>query len=180
MSAGRRNSDNKKDWNTPPKYIKKIKEFFNELYLDPCSNKFSGLNPKYEFSLPVDGLQQDWTPYETIFINPPYGRDDLRKTTIKDWIFKADETFKETNNEILALIPVATNTSHFKDIIFKSSTGLCFLSDTRLKFYYEGKESKKGAPMSCCIVYWGNDYKKFENVFSEFGKCFNLVETKND
>jgi hypothetical protein len=175
LSAGRKNSDNKKDWNTPPKYIIPIKELLGEIELDPCSNEYSIVNPKTEFSLPTDGLKQNWGDYKTIFVNPPYGRDLLKKTTIKDWLEKINKTHKKYNNEILTLIPVATNTSHFKEIIFKEAKGICFLSDTRLKFFYKGKQSPKGAPMSCCMVYWGENYSKFENIFKEFGKCFKIT-----
>jgi hypothetical protein len=173
MTAGRKNIDNKKDWNTPPKYIKLIKKMLGEIELDPCSNKYSIVNAKTEFILPKDGLLEDWN-YKTIYVNPPYGRDTERGTSIKSWIYKMNETYKKYNNEIICLIPVATNTSHYKDIIFKEGIGICFLNDTRLKFMINGELSKKGAPMSCAIIYWGKNYEKFEKIFSNYGKCFSI------
>jgi hypothetical protein len=172
MSAGRKIISEKKDWNSPPKYISLVNKMFGQVDLDPCSNEHSMVNAKVEYKLPVDGLKESWR-YETIFINPPYGKVKENKTSIYNWIEKGVEAF-ENGSEILFLIPVATNTKHFKNLIFKKACGICFLEDTRLKFWTEGKEDKKGAPMSCCFVYFGKDYNKFFEIFNKSGKCFNI------
>lgn len=174
MSAGRESISRNKSWNTPPKYVELIEKFLGKIELDPCSNEHSILKSEVSYKLPIDGLKQSWN-FKTIFINPPYGRDVERKTSIYDWILKGVEANKENNSEILYLIPVATNTKHFKDLIFKYASGICFLADTRLKFWNEGIEDKKGAPMACCIVYFGNNYNKFEEVFSNSGKCIKII-----
>ena len=174
MSAGRKNISEKKDWNTPPKYVILIKKMLGKIQLDPCSNEGSMIDAKIKYQLPVDGLKESWS-HKTIFVNPPYGRDKDRKTSIYNWIDKG-VLASELGAEILYLIPVATNTRHFKKLIFKSACGICFLEDTRLKFWSEGREDKKGAPMSCCFVYFGSDYKKFNNIFSSSGKCFKIHE----
>lgn len=83
----------------------------------------------------------------------------------------ANEKF---GSEVLYLILVATNTRHFKDIIFKKFSAICFLADTRLKFYNKGEEDPKGAPMSCCFCYIGKRIKEFISVFGKFGKCFEI------
>ena len=75
----------------------------------------------------------------------------------------------------MALIPVSTNTKHWKENIFKRANGICFLEDTRLKFLNKGIEEKKGAPISCTMIYWGNNYNKFKEVFSKYGKCFKII-----
>ena len=174
MSAGRKHISEKKDWNTPPKYTEAVREFFGEIDLDPCSNILSIVGAKTEFILPTDGLLEEWD-FKKIYMNPPYGRDKERKTSIKKWIIKAENANKNFGSEIIALIPVATSSSHFKEMIFKSANSICFLEDTRLKFMIDGELSKKGAPMSCCIVYWGNQSERFDNIFSEYGKCFEVL-----
>jgi hypothetical protein len=131
------------------------------------------MDSKVKYILPIDGLKESWN-YKTIYVNPPYGRDPDKKTSIKDWLEKGCSAYEKYNSEILYLIPVATNTRHFKDIIFKKGKGICFLEDTRLRFYNKGVEDKKGAPMSCCMVYFGNDYDRFESVFRKYGKCFEI------
>ena len=173
MTVGRKIISEKKDWNTPPKYVKLITEFFGEIDLDPCSNEFSTISSKIKYELPINGLNESWD-YKHIYVNPPYGRNKGSKISIYDWIEKGVESYNN-GSELLYLIPVSTNTSHFKELIFKHAKGICFLNDTRLKFWSEGKEDKKGAPMACCFVYFGNDYQKFEQTFTSNGKCFEII-----
>lgn len=173
MSLNRKAVSKNKSWNTPLKYVKLIDEFFGNIELDPCSNEYSLINSTTKYCLPLDGLKESWN-FKTIFINPPYGKSPETKTSIYNWIQKGAKANEEYNSEILYLIPVATNTKHFKDLIFKSACGICFLNDTRLKFSSEGVEDKKGAPMSCCIVYFGDNYNKFEKIFSDSGRCFKI------
>ena len=199
MSAGRKSVTNNKEWGTPPKIVDTIKEFWDgEIDLDPCSNEFSIVNAKVEYCLPrLDGLEETWN-FKRIFVNPPYGKDKERGTTIKDWISKCNCANVVYNSEVIALIPVATNTSHWKHNIFGNATNVCFLRDTRLKFLENGEYSKKGAPMACALVYWGMDnseygdtmiggyenYKnieKFNKIFSKLGNCVditNLIKVK--
>jgi hypothetical protein len=165
------------DWNTPPKYVDAIKHFFGgSISLDPCSNETSIVGADTEFKLPSqDGLLEDWERYETVFVNPPYGRDRERGTSIADWLRKCSES-SEMGCEVIALVPVATNTNHWKKWVFGKASCVCFLYDTRLKFLENGVESKKGAPMACALVYWGNMPKKFVNVFSAFGAAIDISE----
>ena len=174
MTAGKQINTLSQEWCTPTKYVEAINEFFNnKIKLDPCSNPYSIVNAEVKYELPTDGLKQDWN-YSTIYVNPPYGRDKERKTTIKNWLQKIYDTYCKYNNEILALIPVATNTSHWKEYIFDKATAICFLYDTRLKFRINGSENNKGSPMACCMVYWGKNYERFKMVFSKFGYVIKL------
>lgn len=180
MTAGRTNTNQKsKSWCTPPKYVKAINEFFrDQIDLDPCSNAYSLIEAKIKYLLPEkDGLIEPWN-YKNIFVNPPYGADRERKSTIKDWIRKCQEANREYKSEVLALIPVATNTRHWKEFIFGKASGICFLYDTRLHFYIDGHLDDKGAPMSCAIVYWGNDINRFISVFSQFGAALDITNSK--
>ena len=69
------------------------------------------------------------------------------------------------------LVPVATNTSHWKEYVWNKATAICFLYDTRLKFRINGNENNKGCPMACCFIYYGQDKDRFTEVFSECGAC---------
>lgn len=166
MSAGRKNNSDAKSWNTPTKILNYVRKFFGQIDLDPCSNEHSIVNAEIEYILPQDGLVLDWLG--NVFCNPPYGRNPENKTTLLNWINKAQITFAALENEIIFLIPVATNTRHFKQI-FNSAQAICFLADTRLKFWINGREDKKGAPMACCLVYWGKDKEGFKEIFQELG-----------
>lgn len=179
MSAGRTVISQSQSWGTPQKYVRAIKHFFGgSISLDPCSNEFSIVHADEEFMLPDnDGLKEDWN-YPTIYMNPPYGSDRERGTTIKNWLAKCALTHQRYNSEILALVPVATNTGHWKQSVFGQARAICFLYDTRLKFLENGLDTGKGAPMSCAMIYWGDDYKGFYKVFIDFGAVVDIENLK--
>ena len=177
MTAGRTVKSMSVNWCTPPKYVEAVKKVFGgEINLDPCSNKWSVVGAKTTFSLPdQDGLSQEWN-YKTVYVNPPYGADRIRKTTIKNWLYKCAHAKTHHCAEVLALVPVATNTRHWKDYVWGQATAVCFLYDTRLKFLENGNGNGKGAPMACAMIYWGKDFDQFFDVFSEFGAVVDLRE----
>ncbi|MEY4903840.1 MAG: hypothetical protein RLZZ292_1655 [Bacteroidota bacterium] len=182
MSAGRSINTQSQHWGTPPKYINAVKRFFGgEIDLDPCSNEYSLVNANVEYRLPQqDGLKEKWN-YPKIYVNPPYGNDKERGTTIKHWLAKCVEAHEEYQSEVLALVPVASNTGHWKRSVWGQATAICFLYDTRLKFLENGEDKGKGAPMSCAMVYWGDNYSLFFDTFIEYGAIVNienLHETK--
>ena len=158
--------NNNKDWNTPKKYCDAVKDFFEEIDLDPCSNDGSILECKIKYQLPEqDGLILSWMRHT--FVNPPYG------TGIKSWFKKAYSEY-QNGNEILMLVPVATNTSHWKEWVYDKAAAICFIYDTRLKFRINGNENNKGAPMACCFIYYGNNYIRFSSIFSSYGYCVKI------
>ena len=175
MTAGRTVNSKSVDWCTPRKYVDAIKRVFGgTIALDPCSNQWSVVGAETEYSLPEhDGLRESWD-FPTIYVNPPYGADKERKTTIKHWLYKCAHAHKYYGAEVLALVPVATNTSHWKKYVWGRATAVCFLYDTRLRFLVEGKDEGKGAPMSCAIVYWNKNIDRFLQVFNEFGAVVDL------
>jgi len=99
-----------------------------------------------------DGLKQPWE-FSTIYVNPPYGADRERGTTIKNWLAKCALANEKYNSEVLALVPVATNTGHWKQSVFGRAKAICFLYDTRFKFLESGLDVGKGAPLSCSLIY---------------------------
>ena len=171
MTAGRNNAESlSQHWCTPPNYVNAIRAFFSgTISLDPCSNSHSIVNADVEYCLPeIDGLTASWN-YRTIFVNPPYGSDRERGTTIRDWLRRCAEAHSKHGAEVLALVPVATNTRHWKLYVWGAATAVAFLYDTRLRFLVEGKHGGKGAPMSCAMIYWGLQYERFEKAFIRFG-----------
>jgi hypothetical protein len=175
MTAGRKVFSENKDWCTPPKYVKAIKEFFQgEIALDPCSNRYSIVEASTEYSLPRhDGLRESWN-FPTIYVNPPYGLDRKHGTSIKHWLRRCEEANRLHASEVIALVPVATNTGHWKKYVYGRATAICLLYDTRLRFLVNGKDGGKGAPMSCALIYWGNNYQRFFESFIKFGAVVNI------
>ncbi len=179
MTAGRKSNSQSQDWGTPEKYVEAVKEVFGgAICLDPCSNRYSIVKAITEYNLPEhDGLIEIWN-YPTIYVNPPYGLSFEHNTSIKDWLRKCEEAYRLYGAEVIALIPVATNTGHWKKYIYGKATAICFLYDTRLKFLLSGKDVGKGAPMSCAMIYWGVNYQRFYDVFIKFGAVMNIINLK--
>lgn len=175
MSAGRTLNTLSQEWGTPDKYVQAVRECFGgEIALDPCSSEYSIVRARIEYRLPKhDGLRESWN-FPTIYVNPPYGIDKKRGTSIKKWFAKCSMAHREYDAEVLALVPVATNTGHWKNHVFGDATGVCFLYDTRLKFLVEGTDGGKGAPMSCAMIYWGRKFDTFVSVFRRFGAVVDL------
>lgn len=179
MTAGRKVNTLSQSWCTPPKYVDAIKSFWGgKIELDPCSNEYSLVGATTEYMLPeTDGLMDDWN-FRTIYVNPPYGSDRSRGTTIKNWLARCAFAHSEYRAEVIALIPVATNTSHWKKYIFGDADAICFLADTRLRFYVDGIEHEKGAPMACCLIYWGTEVARFLTHFSRYGAAIDISDLK--
>jgi hypothetical protein len=177
VSAGRKINTLSQDWGTPEKYVQAIKEFFGgEIDLDPCSNGFSIVGARVQYMLPDhDGLKASWN-FKRIYVNPPYGLDRKRGTGIKSWLYRCAQAHKNFGSEVLALVPVATNTGHWKKYVFGKAIAVCFLYDTRLKFLVNGQNGGKGAPMSCAMIYWGASPDQFRSVFEKFGAVLGLQE----
>ena len=115
-------SSQRTDWETP-------KELFNELdrefhfTLDPASTDENAVCKKH-FTPREDGLAQSWHG-ETVFCNPPYGRD------LPVWIEKA-ATEARKGATVVMLIPARTDTKAFHDFIYGKAE-IRFLKG-RLKF----------------------------------------------
>jgi hypothetical protein len=175
MTAGRTTNSISQNWGTPRKYVDAVRRTFGgEIALDPCSNAYSIVNATTEYRLPDhDGLRESWN-FRTIYVNPPYGADKKRGTTIKHWLRRCAEAHETHGSDVLALVPVATNTGHWKVYVWGRATAVCFLYDTRLRFLVNGKNAGKGAPMACAMLYWGNNFEHFADVFAEFGAVVDL------
>ena len=177
MTAGRTVNSQSVHWCTPSKYVDSVRRMFGgKVSFDPCSNQYSIVRAETELMLPDhDGLKIKWD-FPTIYVNPPYGADRDRGTTIKHWISRCANAHAAFDSEVLALIPVATNTRHWKDFIWAQATSVCFLYDTRLRFLVQGKDEGKGAPMSCAMVYWGKKPNEFFKIFIKHGAVVPLEQ----
>lgn len=169
MTAGRQTISQTKHWCTPPGLVASVRAVFGgSIGLDPCSNADAQVHADREYRLPErDGLTESWDA-TTIFVNPPYGTDKIRGTRIADWFAKMVDA-AERGSEVIALVPVATNTGHWKQSVFPHASAVCFLSAPRLRFYLDGTEDPKGAPMACAVIYYGSRSQAFAEEFSQHG-----------
>jgi hypothetical protein len=127
-----------------------------------------------EYLLPDhDGLVESWD-YPTIYVNPPYGSDATRGTRIAHWFARMAEA-AAAGSEVIALVPVAPNTGHWKQSVFPVASAICFLYQPRVRFYINGVEDPQGAPMSCAVVYYGPNATRFAQAFRNHGAVVPLA-----
>lgn len=130
-------SSKKMDWETPQDFFDKLNAEFN-FTLDPCAN-ISNAKCKKFYTREQDGLMQDWQG-ETVFCNPPYGRE------LSKWVEKCYKESKKPNTIVVMLIPARTDTQYFHEYIYNKSE-IRFLKG-RLKF----GNSKNAAPFPSMVV----------------------------
>lgn len=176
MTAGRQHVSIAKDWCTPPHIIGSVRAVFGgSIALDPCADRHATVGADKEYHLPDhDGLVEPWDS-PTIYVNPPYGNDTARGTRIAHWFARIAEA-AAAGSEVIALVPVATNTAHWKRHVYPVASAICFLYAPRLRFYIRGAEDPKGAPMSCAVIYYGRNAATFGAVFSEHGAVLPLTD----
>jgi len=124
-------------WSTPQGFFDRLNREFH-FTLDPCASDTDTKCAKY-YTEEDNGLVQDWGG-ETVFMNPPYGRD------IKKWIRKAHEESKKPNTTVVCLIPARTDTKYWHDHVM-SAKEIRFVKG-RLKF----GDAKNAAPFPSAVV----------------------------
>ena len=178
MTAGRTVIGGSQDWSTPKKYVDAVREVLGTIRLDPCSNEWSIVGADVEWRLPEsDGLTKDWD-FSTIYVNPPYGTDTVRGTRISNWLQKCAEARDAFGSDVIALVPVAANTKHWKRYVWPEADAVCFLYDTRLRFLVNGRDDDKGAPMACAAIYWGGSKRTFSEEFAKHGAVIDLANAR--
>ncbi len=80
--AGHIQSSSSVEHETPGYLVNASLETMGSIELDPCGYRHVAYGSRIgavNFYLPINGLEQDWSPYKTIFVNPPFGRSYLWK-----------------------------------------------------------------------------------------------------
>lgn len=134
-------SSNSSEWATPQSFFDELDKEFN-FTLDPCCTSRNKKCTKY-YTKSDNGLTQDWSG-ETVFCNPPYGRE------ITEWVKKChEESMRGTT--VVMLIPARTDTAYFHDYIYKKHE-IRFIRGS-LHF----NDSKQGAPFPSMVVVMRGD-----------------------
>lgn len=129
---------NKTDnWATPQNFFDELNKEFH-FTLDPCADEKNHKCEKF-FTRKENGLFQDWSG-ESVFVNPPYGRE------IYNWVEKCYWEGHKENTIVVLLIPARTDTKYFHDFILNRSE-IRFIKG-RLKF----GDSDNSAPFPSMVV----------------------------
>jgi phage N-6-adenine-methyltransferase len=98
------------EWETPADFFDKLNNKF-KFTLDPCATSENAKCKKY-YTKEDDGLAHSWKG-ETVFCNPPYGRE------IKHWVEKCAKESKHA--KVVMLIPAKTDTIYFHEHIYNKA-----------------------------------------------------------
>ena len=128
------------EWATPQNFFDELNKEFN-FTLDPCATKENAKCKKF-YTKEDDGLKQNWGG-ETVFCNPPYGRE------LGKWVKKCFEEANRTDvcTIVVMLIPARTDTKYFHEYIYKKVMDIRFIKG-RLKF----GDGKGSAPFPSMLV----------------------------
>lgn len=129
-------TSNSAEWETPQDLFDALNAEFH-FTLDPCSTDENAKCSKH-YTKEHDGLKQDWTG-ETVFCNPPYGRE------LPKWIRKCYQHFIGGGTAVL-LIPARTDTKVFHEYIYHKAE-VRFLKG---RLHFSG--AKWNAPFPSMIV----------------------------
>lgn len=143
-------SSKSNEWDTPQAFYDRLNKHYG-FTLDPCATKQSAKCEKY-FTESDDGLNQSWAG-ETVFMNPPYGRQ------IGKWIKKAhDEAKNNKGTTVVCLIPSRTDTKYWHDYCMQAHE-LYFVRG-RLKFGNSNSSGQKNnsAPFPSAVVVFKSGY----------------------
>lgn len=126
-------------WATPQKLFDDL-DAKHHFTLDPCATAENAKCRKY-YTEQDNGLSKNWGG-ETVFCNPPYGRE------IREWVKKAYEESKKPGTKVVMLLPSRTDAGWFHDYCLQGK--IEFLRG-RLKY----GDAKENAPFPSMLVMFG-------------------------
>lgn len=140
-------SSNRMDWETPQELFDSLDAEFH-FTLDAASTD-SNAKCKHHYTPEHSGLDADWSG-ETVFCNPPYGRE------IPKWVEKCANEALKPGTTIVMLLPSRTDTRWFHQWIYGSAQ-IRFIKG-RLRFETSGVPGDS-APFPSMIAVMGEATK---------------------
>ena len=162
---------NKTDcWYTPPSIVELVIQVLGEINLDPCADDGRHIRATKHYTFDDNGLEQSWCG--KVYMNPPYSHPGA-------WMKKLQLEFETGNvDEAIALVPAATDTNWLSPVL--KTQPVCFWKG-RIKFLGQDYQPKSSARQSHVLVYWGNNWQKFREVFEDYGVVyFPIPSVDND
>lgn len=151
-------------YQTPAEILDLAVEQFRCIDLDPCSDP-DDIVPatlKYDIRRGDDGLSLTWPALAKVFVNPPYSRGSVAL-----WAAKCAEHARN-GGECLLLINASTDAVYWRNVIWPSMAGACFLSP-RVYFTKAGSAIGTQHTQASVVCYFGHDLERFSRVWSQRG-----------
>ncbi|NJL80423.1 MAG: hypothetical protein HC917_19325, partial [Richelia sp. SM2_1_7] len=148
-------------WYTPPHIIELIIQVLGQIDLDPCADDGKHIPATTHYTFMQDGLAAVWEG--RVFMNPPYSCPGV-------WMKKLQTEFESGRvREAIALVPAATDTKWLSPVM--KTQPVCFWTG-RIKFLDEDYKPKLAARQSHVLVYWGENWERFKEVFDPYGVVY--------
>lgn len=153
-------SSKSNEWETPKNIFNHLNEEFN-FDLDAASTDQNNLCQDY-YTAEDDALSKDWSEYNSVWVNPPYGR------MIGKFIKKGyEESLKGVT--VVFLIPARVDTKWWHEFCSKGEVkfikGRLKFDNRSLPSYKEdGTHKKSPAPFPCALVIFRNKNPSTEYV----------------
>ena len=149
------------EWYTPPHISELVIQVLGQITLDPCADEGKHIPAAMHYTASDDGLIKEWNG--RVFMNPPYSQPSV-------WIKKLQAEFESGRvTEAIALVPAATDTKWLSPIL--KSQPVCFWTG-RIKFLDTNYKPRLSARQSHCLVYWGENWERFKEVFDSYGVVY--------
>jgi phage N-6-adenine-methyltransferase len=149
------------EWYTPKEIIDSVIQMFGEIDLDPCSNnnEIPNVPAKNHFTKEDDGLSKEW--FGKVYMNPPYG------SMVKKFIEKLKSEIEMGRvQEAIVLVAARTDTEWW-NILTEMAWSCCFIRG-RLRF----SESENSATFPSAILYTGDRWQEFHDIFENHGSIW--------
>jgi len=151
-------------YGTPPDIIRRVKQVFGTIDLDPCGIEGHPIDPDTEtVYLPQDGLAVDWA--ERTYCNPPF-------SNAKPWLVKASVEWRTRRCTNIVLTRAAMNCIYFHEYGLNSWNAMA-IPKRRVSFLKDGV-IQKGNMYDVVIGYHGLDVAAFMQAFDSLGKVIEL------
>jgi len=151
------------EWFTPPDIIEAARKVMGGIDCDPasCTGANEIVGAKKYFTTDDDGLKQKWAG--RIWMNPPYSQ-----SKVSDFAEAVSAKYESGEiSQACILVNNATETAWFQRMLMLA-TEVCFVRG-RIKFIDQKGEVPGGPLQGQVIIYFGENRKKFHEVFCEKG-----------
>ena len=161
------------EWYTPELVLSPVRRYFGgRIPLDPCTRADNPTAARVFYTPRTNGLARDWSRYDGVFINPPYGKEHGFHAFLEKI---AEEAAKET--VILVLLSCGSGrpgTKYWqKDILTQYYNAVCWIKG-RVAFLLEDGMPVKSNTYPSHILGYNVDAERFGNCFDHLGACYEL------
>lgn len=132
-------SSKRQDWATPRSIFREL-DYVYHFDLDACASENTAKCENY-FTEADNALEQDWSQYRSVFMNPPYGKE------IGRLLRKAFES-AGSDTVVVCLVPSRTDTAWWHDYCMKGK-----ITFIRGRIRFDGH--KNSAPFPSAVVVFG-------------------------